>query len=102
MGLVDAVFADMPHLPGDLAIAHNRYSTSGCSIAINAGPFTDATDLGPIALAHNGNIVNAGELRELAESRASCRCPPRTASCCRSCWKSHPERRGPAACAMDG
>jgi amidophosphoribosyltransferase len=69
MGLIDRVFGEPPSLPGNMAVAHNRYSTSGKSVGINAGPFTQETDLGPIALAHNGNIVNADALRQLvAES----------------------------------
>lgn len=59
MGLVDAVFTESPHLPGQWAIGHNRYSTSGSSTSVNAGPFVQATPLGPVVVAHNGNIVNA-------------------------------------------
>jgi amidophosphoribosyltransferase len=59
MGLVDAVFASTPDLPGGWAVGHNRYSTTGTSTAVNAGPFIQETDLGPVAVAHNGNIVNA-------------------------------------------
>ncbi len=59
MGLVDAVFSGTPYLPGTWAIGHNRYSTSGGSTSINAGPFIQMTDLGPLVVAHNGNIINA-------------------------------------------
>ncbi|HEX6506957.1 MAG TPA: amidophosphoribosyltransferase, partial [Chloroflexota bacterium] len=59
MGLVDAVFSFAPPLPGAWAIGHNRYSTRGSSTTVNAGPFLQETLLGPLALAHNGNIVNA-------------------------------------------
>ncbi len=62
MGLVDAVFAETPHLPGSWAIGHNRYSTSGSSTSINAGPFMQPTSLGPVVVAHNGNILNAAVL----------------------------------------
>lgn len=62
MGLVDAVFSEAPHLPGNWAIGHNRYSTAGSSTSINAGPFIQPTSLGPVVVAHNGNIVNAAAL----------------------------------------
>ncbi len=59
MGLVDAVFSSLPWLPGRWAVGHNRYSTCGSATSVNAGPFEQQTLLGPIALGHNGNIVNA-------------------------------------------
>ena len=65
MGLVGQVFAEPPCLPGSLAVGHNRYSTCGTSCERNAGPFLVETPLGPLALAHNGNIVNALHLRRL-------------------------------------
>lgn len=65
-GLVSQVFseADMESLPGSLAIGHTRYSTTGSSNLRNAQPFLIDTRHGPVALAHNGNLVNAGEIRE--------------------------------------
>ena len=63
MGLVERVFSDAPPLPGDWAIGHNRYSTCGSSSHGNAGPFLAHTELGTVALAHNGNIVNAPSIR---------------------------------------
>lgn len=63
MGLVESVFSEAPHLPGQWAVGHNRYSTCGTSTAVNAGPFLAVTDLGPVVLAHNGNIMNARFLR---------------------------------------
>jgi amidophosphoribosyltransferase len=65
MGLVSQVFdqAVLERLSGDLAIGHNRYSTTGSSKVCNAQPVVLNTRLGPFALAHNGNLVNAGELR---------------------------------------
>jgi amidophosphoribosyltransferase len=69
MGLVEKVFTDAPHLPGNWAIGHNRYSTSGSSVEVNAGPFDIDTDLGYLVLAHNGNIVNAPQLRSLLSDR---------------------------------
>ncbi|MFO7629848.1 MAG: amidophosphoribosyltransferase [Prochlorococcaceae cyanobacterium] len=70
MGLVSQVFDQdvLERLPGDLAIGHNRYSTTGSSKVCNAQPVVLMTSSGPFALAHNGNLVNAAELRhELAE-----------------------------------
>ncbi|MFZ9267148.1 MAG: amidophosphoribosyltransferase, partial [Vulcanococcus sp.] len=65
MGLVSQVFNQdvLERLPGQLAIGHNRYSTTGSSKACNAQPVLLNTRLGPLAFAHNGNLVNAGELR---------------------------------------
>jgi amidophosphoribosyltransferase len=70
MGLVSQVFDQevLERLPGFLAIGHNRYSTTGSSKVCNAQPVLLNTRLGPFALAHNGNLVNAAELRhELAD-----------------------------------
>jgi amidophosphoribosyltransferase len=65
-GLVSQVFseADIEGLAGGLAIGHNRYSTTGSSNVRNAQPFLIDSRHGPIALAHNGNIVNAGDIRK--------------------------------------
>lgn len=65
VGLVSQVFseADMQELRGGLGIGHTRYSTTGAATARNAQPFSIETMHGPIALAHNGNLVNAPELR---------------------------------------
>jgi len=66
MGLVSQVFneAILTQLPGDMAIGHNRYSTTGSSRIANAQPALVETRLGPLALAHNGNLVNTTQLRE--------------------------------------
>lgn len=66
MGLVSQVFheRDLAKLGGHLAIGHTRYSTTGGSHAENAQPFVVSSDLGSLALAHNGNLVNADEVRE--------------------------------------
>lgn len=69
MGLVDQVFATAPPLPGRWAVGHNRYSTHGASHAVNAGPFLADTPLGPVVLAHNGNIMNAPALRAMLLER---------------------------------
>lgn len=65
MGLVAQVFDedDLSRLRGNLAIGHNRYSTTGSSRAANAQPIIVETPLGPLGLAHNGNVVNADPLR---------------------------------------
>ncbi len=65
MGLVADVFSAevLQGLPGDSAIGHVRYSTSGDSSRVNAQPFLLQDHRGPIAIAHNGNLVNAALLR---------------------------------------
>jgi amidophosphoribosyltransferase len=69
MGLVSQVFDQdvLARMPGELAIGHNRYSTTGSSRVCNAQPVVLMTRLGPFALAHNGNLVNATELRASLE-----------------------------------
>ncbi|HXE80652.1 MAG TPA: amidophosphoribosyltransferase [Vicinamibacterales bacterium] len=66
MGLVSQVFDedDLSYLPGTFAIGHTRYSTTGASRPDNAQPFRVSGPAGELALGHNGNIVNAAELRE--------------------------------------
>jgi amidophosphoribosyltransferase len=66
MGLVHQVFNEdrLNQLHGYYALGHTRYSTTGSSTLDNAQPFKIETRFGPIALAHNGNLVNAGALRE--------------------------------------
>ena len=65
MGYVADVFdeARLARLPGRTAIGHVRYSTAGASLLINAQPIVFATGRGPLALAHNGNLVNARQIR---------------------------------------
>ena len=65
MGLVSQVFDQdvLARMPGDLGIGHNRYSTTGSSKVCNAQPVVLMTRLGAFALAHNGNLVNASDLR---------------------------------------
>src|SRR5207244_675804 len=55
-------------LRGHAAIGHTRYSTTGSSILCNAQPILVETPHGPIAVAHNGNIVNTRELRDELEA----------------------------------
>jgi amidophosphoribosyltransferase len=66
MGLVHDIFKPevLASLPGHMAIGHTRYSTTGDSKMLNAQPFNVECNKGPIAVAHNGNITNAKELRE--------------------------------------
>jgi amidophosphoribosyltransferase len=66
MGLVSQVFDDhtLKDLPGHIAVGHTRYSTTGSSHVCNAQPAVVPTRLGNLALAHNGNLVNAANLRE--------------------------------------
>lgn len=71
MGLVVQVFSedDLASLVGHLAIGHNRYSTTGSSKACNAQPLLVDSDLGQLALAHNGNLVNTVSLSEQLVAR---------------------------------
>jgi amidophosphoribosyltransferase len=70
-GLVSQVFDEesLARLTGFAAIGHNRYSTTGSSNVANAQPLVVTGPQGPLALAHNGNVVNARELREELEAR---------------------------------
>ena len=65
MGLVSDVFSEavLATIPGDVAIGHTRYSTAGTSVLANAQPILAGYREGPLALAHNGNLTNAQELR---------------------------------------
>jgi amidophosphoribosyltransferase len=73
MGLVSDIFnADaLARLPGSLAIGHTRYSTAGDSALLNAQPIMVECNKGKIALAHNGNISNAHEIRAHLEQSGS-------------------------------
>jgi len=66
MGLVSQVFNEdsLSRLSGDIAIGHNRYSTRGSSRVINVQPIEVGEGSNSIAIAHNGNIVNAEHLYE--------------------------------------
>lgn len=66
MGLVGDVFqeSDLNRLQGSASIGHNRYSTTGASLQHNIQPLAAHLLNGPVAVAHNGNIVNANQLRE--------------------------------------
>lgn len=73
MGLVSQVFNNetLARLKGNMAIGHTRYSTTGSSTIINAQPLVVTCALGQIAIAHNGNLTNAAELREKLEETGS-------------------------------
>jgi amidophosphoribosyltransferase len=64
MGLVSQVFdeSDLSCLTGFAAIGHTRYSTTGSSRVENAQPLVVQSDLGPLALGHNGNLTNTSTL----------------------------------------
>lgn len=69
MGLVSQVFTegDLATLKGNLAIGHCRYSTTGSSTWVNAQPTLRPTKYRTLALAHNGNLTNTGDLAELVQ-----------------------------------
>ena len=73
MGLVADIFVEerIKKLPGYAAIGHNRYSTTGESVAINIQPILVNFALGTLAIAHNGNLVNAGILKDELEAYGS-------------------------------
>ena len=72
MGTLSADMAtQLDALRGRIAIGHTRYSTAGSSTIENAGPVFVRSRGGHIGLAHNGNLVNAGELRQELEAQGS-------------------------------
>ncbi len=73
MGLVADIFTEerIKKLPGHAAIGHNRYSTTGDSISINIQPILVNFAMGRLAIAHNGNLVNAGILKAELEAYGS-------------------------------
>jgi amidophosphoribosyltransferase len=70
MGLVADIFSnrELSRLPGDKAIGHNRYSTTGGNDLKNVQPLTVNFAFGNLALAHNGNLINATVLRNELEA----------------------------------
>jgi amidophosphoribosyltransferase len=67
MGLVNVVFnseESLKDFTGNIGIGHVRYSTTGSSVIANAQPIVVESKFGPIALGHNGNLINTEELRE--------------------------------------
>jgi amidophosphoribosyltransferase len=73
MGLVADIFTEevLSKLRGRLAIGHTRYSTAGDSSLLNAQPIMVQSNKGIMALAHNGNLVNAQEIRQRLEGQGS-------------------------------
>jgi len=73
MGLVADIFTEevLSKLHGTPAIGHTRYSTAGDSALLNAQPIMVQSNKGMMALAHNGNLVNAQEIRSRLESQGS-------------------------------
>src|SRR6266446_651532 len=73
MGLVADIFTEetLARLRGTLAIGHTRYSTAGDSALLNAQPIMVQSNKGMMALAHNGNLVNALEIRHRLETQGS-------------------------------
>src|SRR4029453_6381531 len=73
MGLVADIFGQdmLARLEGRLAIGHNRYSTTGSTVLKNCQPFVVEWAQGALAIAHNGNLVNAEELHDKLETRGS-------------------------------
>ena len=73
MGLVADIFKEeeLNKLHGTLAIGHTRYSTAGDSSLLNAQPIMVQSNKGVMALAHNGNLVNAQEIRSRLEGQGS-------------------------------
>lgn len=73
-GLVGDGFTNdiLTKLEGNNGIGHNRYSTSGGSRMVqNIQPFSFKTQLGPVSIAHNGNLTNADQLRQQLEAQGS-------------------------------
>ncbi len=73
MGLVADIFTEeaLARLPGPIAIGHTRYSTAGDSALLNAQPVMVECNKGKIALAHNGNLINARAIRSRLEQAGS-------------------------------
>lgn len=73
MGYVADIFSEerLARLPGQAAIGHVRYSTAGGSLLCNAQPLVASTGKGPVAVAHNGNLVNGTRLRDDLERQGS-------------------------------
>ncbi len=73
MGLVPEVFNDtiLNHLQGQIAVGHVRYSTTGSSFRENAQPLVSKYKKGSLTIAHNGNLINAAELRNEFEENGA-------------------------------
>jgi amidophosphoribosyltransferase len=73
MGLIADIFSEkrLRRLPGHMAIGHNRYSTAGTSVLKNVQPIVANFALGQLAIAHNGNLVSAVDLRSSLEEEGA-------------------------------
>ena len=73
MGLVSETFDEqaLTNLPGDVAVGHTRYSTTGSTVLANAQPCSVNTRCGPLAIAHNGNLINADEIKRNLVARGA-------------------------------
>lgn len=73
MGLIADIFSEkrLRRLPGHIAIGHNRYSTAGTSVLKNVQPIVANFALGTLAIAHNGNLVSASDLRDSLEDEGA-------------------------------
>jgi amidophosphoribosyltransferase len=71
MGLVTQVFDEdvLQYLQGNIAIGHTRYSTTGSSVIRNAQPILCSSQMGDIAVAHNGNLINTSALRQQLQEK---------------------------------
>src|ERR1035438_2065703 len=99
MGHVADIFTSqvLAGLPGELAIGHTRYSTAGDTVLLNAQPFSVACNKGKVAVAHNGNITNAAELRaELGRNGAIFQASSDTAVEADDRWEGRRDAGNPA------
>jgi len=73
MGLVSETFddAELARLPGDVAVGHTRYSTTGSTVLANAQPCLVNYRAGSLSVAHNGNLTNAAEIKRSLVERGS-------------------------------
>lgn len=71
MGLVTQVFNEdnLKTLPGHISVGHTRYSTTGSSVLRNAQPIYCTSQVGDVAVAHNGNLINTTALRAELEAK---------------------------------
>ena len=85
LGLVGDNFGDakvIASLPGNNAVGHNRYATTGDTVLRNVQPLYADFEFGGFAVAHNGNLTNANILHQAPWSAvAACSNPPPTARC---------------------
>ena len=81
-GLVSNAFRqeDLDRLPGHIAIGHTRYSTTGSSSPLNSQPIVSKSPTVELALAHNGNVINAADIRQRLLDQWGVRCTTGTDS----------------------